>query len=57
MTRIAGIEIVQAATFQRVSSGLLICGKFWVLALLLCALAPSTARSLLPATAPWPMSR
>ena len=57
LTRIAGIEIVQAATFQRVSSGLLICGKFWVLALLLCALAPSTARSLLPATAPRPMSR
>ena len=44
MTRIAGIEIVQAATFQRVSSGnlLLICGKPWVFALLLCALAPST---------------
>ena len=44
MTRIAGIEIVQAATFQRVSSGnlLLICGKLWVFALLLCALAPST---------------
>ena len=31
MTRIAGIEIVQAATFQRVSSGnvLLICGRLW----------------------------
>src|SRR5215831_17699482 len=44
MTRIAGIEIVQAATFQCVSSGnlLLICGKLWVFALLLCALAPST---------------
>jgi hypothetical protein len=35
-------EIVQAATFQRVSSGLLICGKLWVFALLLCAIAPST---------------
>jgi hypothetical protein len=41
LTRIAGIEIVQAATFQRVSSGLLICGKLWVFALLRCALAPS----------------
>ena len=59
MRRIAGIEIVQAATFQRVSSGdlLLICGKLWVFALLLCVLAPSTGAQPVAGSSPRPMSR
>ena len=54
MTRIAGIEIVQAATFQRVSSGnlLLICGRLWVFVLLLCALAPSTGAQTVAGNSP-----
>src|SRR6516165_9870438 len=54
MRRIAGIEIVQAATFQRVSSGnlLLICGRLCIFALLLCTLAPSTGAQTVAGNSP-----